>query len=221
MYIEVKNYSKKIKGVQILSEINLRMEAGTAYGLKGKNGCGKTMLMRAIAGLMLPTSGYVEIDGKIIGKDIRYPESVGVLIENPAFLPGETGFSNLKILASLTGKASDEQIRKTITDVGLEPMDKRKYRKYSLGMKQRLGIASAIMERPDIIILDEPTNALDKNGVLLLRNLIGREKERGALIILSCHDEEEMDMLADVVVHMGEGRIEEVIDKRERGEERE
>lgn len=210
MYIDIKDYTKQIKGVQVLNNINLHMESGRVYGLKGKNGCGKTMLMRAVSGLMLPTSGHVDIDGKLIGRDIRYPESIGVLIENPAFLPGETGFSNLKILASLTGRATDEQIKRTIADVGLDPEDKRKYRKYSPGMKQRLGIASALMERPDIIILDEPTNALDKNGALLLRELVDREKKRGALIILSCHDEEEMALLADIVVHMGEGRIEEV-----------
>ena len=160
MYIELKNVSKKIKGIDILDDVSLRMESGKIYGFRGKNGSGKTMLMRAIAGLIKVT-GTVDINGKILGKDEMFPPSIGILIENPSFISNYTGFENLKTLASIRERIDDNKIRQTLTEVGLEPDDKRTFKKYSLGMKQRLGIAAAIMEDPDIIILDEPTAALD------------------------------------------------------------
>lgn len=206
-YIEVKDYSKKIKGTYVLSHVNVRFEEGKVYGLKGKNGSGKTMLMRAISGLIHPTEGYVDINGQILGKDIVYPESLGLLLENPAFLSGETGLSNLKILAKLKNEIGEEQIRKTLEDVGLDPDDKRKYYKYSLGMKQKLGIAAAIMEQPKIIILDEPINALDSETAEKIKHIIIREKERGAVIILACHDTEELMYLSDCIVEIQNGEI--------------
>lgn len=207
MKVELKNVSKRLNDVTVLEDISLTLESGTIYGLKGKNGCGKTMLMRMMAGLIYPTSGTVSIDGKILHKDIATPRSIGILIENPAFLPGYTGQRNLELLAGLTGKADRTQIAKTMSRVGLDPNDKRTYRKYSLGMKQRLGIACALMECPDLILLDEPINAIDEKGVPKIWEALQEEKQRGALIVLACHDTEELTSLADQIITIEEGKI--------------
>lgn len=207
MKVELKNVSKRLNDVTVLEDISLTLEAGTIYGLKGKNGCGKTMLMRMMAGLIYPTSGTVSIDGEILHKDIATPRSIGILIENPAFLPGYTGQRNLELLAGLTGKADRTQIAKTMNRVGLDPSDKRTYRKYSLGMKQRLGIACALMECPDLILLDEPINAIDEKGVPKIWEALQEEKQRGALIVLACHDTEELTSLADQIITIEEGKI--------------
>lgn len=207
MKVELKNVSKRLNDVTVLEDISLTLEAGTIYGLKGKNGCGKTMLMRMMAGVIYPTSGTVSIDGEIFHKDIATPRSIGVLIENPAFLPGYTGQRNLELLAGLTGKADRTQIAKTMNRVGLDPSDKRTYRKYSLGMKQRLGIACALMECPDLILLDEPINAIDEKGVPKIWEALQEEKQRGALIVLACHDTEELTSLADQIITIEEGKI--------------
>ena len=207
MKVELKNVSKRLNDVTVLEDISLTLESGTIYGLKGKNGCGKTMLMRMMAGLIYPTSGTVSIDGEILHKDIATPRSIGVLIENPAFLPGYTGQQNLELLAGLTGKADRTQIAKTMSRVGLAPNDKRTYRKYSLGMKQRLGIACALMECPDLILLDEPINAIDEKGVPKIWEALQEEKQRGALIMLACHDTEELTSRADRIITIEEGKI--------------
>lgn len=207
MVIQIKNLSKTIKKAVVLDDINIQFEGGKIYGLRGKNGSGKTMLMRAICGLIRPTKGTIEIDGKTLHKDMSFPESVGVLIETPSFIPKYTGFKNLKILASIQNIISDEEIKQALTDIGLNPDDKRVYRKYSLGMKQRLGIACALMERPDIILLDEPINALDESGVLLVRDLLIQEKSRGAIIIVACHDKEELEFLSDEIFSLHEGKV--------------
>lgn len=207
MKVELKNVSKRLNDVTVLEDISLTLESGTIYGLKGKNGCGKTMLMRMMAGLIYPTSGTVSIDGEILHKDIATPRSIGVLIENPVFLPGYTGQRNLELLAGLTGKADRTQIAKTMNRVGLDPSDKRTYRKYSLGMKQRLGIACALMECPDLILLDEPINAIDEKGVPKIWEALQEEKQRGALIVLACHDTEELTSLADQIITIEEGKI--------------
>ena len=154
----------------------------------GINGSGKTMLMRLITGLIRPSKGTVKIDGKELHKDISFPESCGLLLENPAFVESYSGYGNLELLTSVKGVATKEDIRNTILLVGLNPDDKKKYRKYSLGMKQRLGIAAAVVERPDIVILDEPTNSLDSDGVEMVKEVIKEQKRRGALVILACHD---------------------------------
>ena len=193
MYIKITDVNKTIKKAPILRDINLEFTGGKVYGLRGKNGSGKTMLMRAICGLITPDSGIIDIDGKILGKDISFPESIGVLIENPSFIGNYTGFKNLKVLASIQNRVSDEQIRKALNDIGLDPDDKRTYRKYSLGMKQKLGIAAAVMENPDIIILDEPINALDDVSVEKVHDILEEQKKRGAVIIIACHDKEELD----------------------------
>ncbi len=207
MKIEVKDYTKIIKGITILDNINITFESGKCYGLKGKNGSGKTMLMRAVSGLITATKGAVIIDGETLGKEISFPRSIGVLIENPAFIANYTGYKNLELLACIQNRIGKEEIRKTMEDVGLEPDDKRKYRKYSLGMKQKLGIASAFMEKPDIIILDEPINAIDEAGVIKVKKMIQEAKNRGAVIITACHDAEELQELSDEIIQIAEGRI--------------
>lgn len=208
MKITVKNATKIIKGAVILKDVQIELESGKVYGLQGPNGGGKTMLMRLISGLIRPTRGYVYIDDKQLGKDIDFPPSIGVLIENPAFLPNYTGVQNLELLARIQARVGLEQIRQTITEVGLQPDDKRKYRKYSLGMKQRLGIAAAVMEQPDLIVLDEPTNALDEEGVERICQMIRRERDRGALIIMACHDARILESVSDVIYTVVDGYVE-------------
>lgn len=207
MKLEVVDYTKKIKGVTVLKHVDVKMEGGHIYGLRGKNGSGKTMFMRAVCGLMRPTEGKVLINEEELGKEMSFPPSVGVLIETPAFLDGYTGFQNLKMLADIQGKIGVEDVKRTLERVGLEPDDKRKYRKYSLGMKQRLGIACAVMEEPDLIILDEPINALDQKGVDLVKTLLLELKAKGKLIIVACHDNEELEYLADTIYHVEDGEI--------------
>jgi ABC-2 type transport system ATP-binding protein len=207
MKIEMKDYCKTIRGAEVLKHVSATFTSGNIYGLKGENGCGKTMMMRAVSGLILPTSGCVEIDGKVLGKDISFPESIGVLIENPAFLNAYTGFKNLRFLADIQKKVTDDEIREAITAVGLDPNDKRSYRKYSLGMKERLGIASAIMGTPELMILDEPLNGVDESGVEMVKNLLTNLKKKNKLIIMSCHDSEDLYSLCNVVIHVKAGKI--------------
>jgi len=207
MEIEVRNLTKRISGNLILDNINIKMTNGKIYGLKGKNGSGKTMLMRAICGLILPTEGEVIIDGQVLGKDISFPNSLGALIESPGFISNYSGFKNLKILSVIQGKIDDNKINEVLTMVGLDPKEKKKFKKYSLGMKQKLGIAAAIMEEPEIIILDEPTNALDESSVISLRKTLQKYRDAGALIIISCHDSEELEFLSDEIFFMENGRL--------------
>ena len=205
--IELKEVVKDIKGKRIIYHVTLHLESGKITGLKGVNGSGKTMLMRLISGLITPTSGSITINGKQLGKDITFPESVGILIENPAFLDTYSGFDNLKMLASIQNRIGEEEIRSILAKVGLDPQDKKKYRKYSLGMKQRLGIAAAVMENPDIIILDEPTNALDSDGVEMLKEILHEHRERGALLLISCHDLATLKELSDEMYLMESGAL--------------
>ena len=205
--IEIINANKTLKGHTILNNINLNLKSPNIIGFKGINGSGKTMLMRLICGLISPTSGSVKIDGKLLKKEISFPKSLGLLLENPAFIDDYSAFDNLKLLASIKGNLSDENILKTIERVGLSNAKKKKYKKYSLGMKQRLGIAAAIMEAPDIIILDEPTNSLDDEGVELVKKIVSEEKERGALIIISCHDKSVLEFLSDEIYTITDGQI--------------
>lgn len=208
MEINIKNYTKKLKGVLVLNNISLQMTSGKIWGLAGPNGSGKTMLMRAIAGLIYPTDGCVEIDGKIIGKDISFPESIGILIENPSFIANYSAVDNLKVLASIKKKVGLEEMKQTLYDVGLDPDDKKPFRKFSLGMKQKLGIAAAFFENPDLIILDEPFNALDADSVVRVKKMILKKKEQGALIIIACHDKQELSELSDEIIQIAEGHIE-------------
>ena len=207
MDIQIKNATKIIKGNVILDNVNLTLHSGMIYGLQGPNGSGKTMLMRLVSGLIRATAGEVRIDGQLLGKEMDFPHSIGLLIETPAFLPNHTGLKNLELLAQIKNEIAEEDVRKAIKRVGLNPDDKRTFRRYSLGMKQRLGIASAIMEKPDIIILDEPINALDEHGVEQICEIIKAERERGALIIMACHDAQILESMADEIYSIYEGRV--------------
>ena len=206
--IELKHVSKTIHKNEVLHDISFMMESGKIYGFQGVNGSGKTMLMRIIIGLIHPTNGSVEINGKVLGRELEFPESIGFLLENPAFLDRYSGYSNLKLLAEIQNNISDAEIKEVLSLVGLnEEASKKKYRKYSLGMKQRLGIAAAIMENPDIIILDEPINALDDVSVEKVHDILEEQKKRGAVIIIACHDKEELDQLSDEIIEISDGRI--------------
>ena len=207
MKISIDNATKRLKKATVIDGVSLEFESGKVYGLCGYNGCGKTMLMRMIAGLIKPTTGSVSVDGKRLGEDIDFPESIGLLIESPAFLDSYTALDNLKLIASIKRVVSEEEIRHSLERVQLDPDDIRKFKKFSLGMKQRLGIAAAIMEKPDLLLLDEPTNALDVDGVELAAGIIREEKARGALIILACHDREFLRSAADVVIQIEGGKI--------------
>ncbi len=207
MNIKISHVSKTIKNNPVIKDISMELQSGAVYGFKGINGSGKTMLMRLISGLIRPTQGEISMNGKILGKDISFPNSIGVFLENPAFLEAYSGFNNLKLLASIKSVASDDDIRNTLLRVGLDPDSNKKYKKYSLGMKQRLGIAAAIMEKPEIVILDEPTNSLDEDGVDLVKHIVRNEKERGALVVVSCHDEEILKGMSDEVFLLEQGRL--------------
>ncbi|MFC9450089.1 ABC transporter ATP-binding protein [Bacillus cereus] len=207
-YIELKNVSKIIGGNKILHNINLSLNKGKVYGFNGHNGSGKTMLFRSICGLIIPTTGEITIEGKQIGKDISFPNSVGVLIEYPGFLPQYSGLKNLKILASIKKQINEEQIHNAIKKVELSPNDTRKYKKYSLGMKQRLGIAQAIMEDPKLLILDEPTNALDKEGIEMVKNIINELKQQSKTILIASHDYDFLKNISDEIFTMNKGNIE-------------
>lgn len=208
MNISIEHVTKKIKDATVLKDICLEMKGGTVYGLQGKNGSGKTMLMRAISGLIRPTSGRIVINGEQLHKNISIPRSIGLLLENPSLLPEYDASQNLKLLAKMQGGVPEDEIRQLIRDVGLEDAGHKKVEKYSLGMKQRIGIAAAILGSPDIILLDEPINAIDGEGVEEIRSLILSLKNEKRIIIVACHDKEEMNLLADEIVHLRDGRIE-------------
>lgn len=208
MNISIEHVTKKIKDATVLKDICLEMKGGTVYGLQGKNGSGKTMLMRAISGLIRPTSGRIVINGEQLHKNISIPRSIGLLLENPSLLPEYDASQNLKLLAKMQGGVPEDEIRQLIRDVGLEDAGHKKVEKYSLGMKQRLGIAAAILGSPDIILLDEPINAIDGEGVEEIRSHILSLKNEKRIIIVACHDKEEMNLLADEIVHLRDGRIE-------------
>lgn len=207
MKLEVNNISKTIRGKKILSDVSLCLESGNIYGFVGRNGSGKTMLFRALSGLMKINSGSITWNDQLLHKDFSVLPSLGLLIENAGLYPGLTGTQNLEYLADLTKKIGKEEIHHAISRVGLRPEDKKPYGKYSLGMKQRLVIAQAIMEKPDVIMLDEPTNALDESGVGEIRQLIFEEKARGALILLASHNKEDIHLLADELYKVEDGFV--------------
>lgn len=207
MEIILNNVKKTIKKATVIDGISAKWMGGKVYGLCGYNGCGKTMLMRLVAGLIRPTEGSVTIDGKELGKDIDFPESIGLMIENPAFLDHYTAMQNLQLVASLKKKATREDCIDALNRVNLDPNDLRTFKKFSLGMKQRLGIAAAIFEKPDLILLDEPTNALDADGTELAAKIIREERERGALIILACHERQFLENAADEVIKIEHGQF--------------
>ena len=210
MILKAEHVSKTIKNAQILKDINLELSGGTVYGFTGRNGSGKTMLFRALSGLMRLTEGTVTLDGKTLGKDFSVLPSLGIVLENVGLFTSMTGKENLKYLAGLTGRIGDKEITHALERVGLDGGGNRKYKKYSLGMKQRLAIAQAIMESPDVIMLDEPTNGLDDSGVKLIRNLIMEEKQRGAIVLLASHNRDDIRQLADKLYHIESGELKEL-----------
>ena len=205
--VEISNYTKKIREINVLENINYRFEGGKIYGLVGRNGSGKTMMLRAIAGLIYPTDGHVIINDKVLHKDISFPKNTGIIIENTEMLPQYDGFTNLKLLAKISKKATDEDIMEALQRVGLGDVGKKKVKAYSLGMRQKLSIAQAIFEKPEILLLDEPTNALDEKSVEGVRKILFEFKGRGALIILASHNKEDIERLSDEVLEMDNGRL--------------
>lgn len=205
--IKIESLTKKIKGILILDNINLEFESGHIYGIKGINGSGKTMLMRCICGLVLPTSGNIYIDTKLLGKDISFPNNLGALIEKPGLIENESIIDNLKMLASINNKISESDINIFLNMFDLDKVRNKKIKKLSLGMKQKVGIIAAVMEKPDIIILDEPFNALDEKSIIIVKQLILENKRRGALCILSCHNKGELENISDKIFEISEGNI--------------
>ena len=203
--IEITRLSLIIKGNTILNNIEISFEKGKIHGLIGRNGSGKTMLMKCICGFVKPTSGMVMVAGKQIGKDCDFPNSVGIIIETPGFIPYYSGYRNLKLLADLNKRIGKNEIRSTMQTVGLDPDLKRHVRKYSLGMRQRLGLAQAIMEKPDLLILDEPMNGLDKEGVADMRKYLLDLKAQGKTILIASHSSEDIDVLCDTISEMDKG----------------
>lgn len=207
--IIIQHVSKRFKSLLALNDVSVSFETGKIYGLIGRNGSGKTMLMRIICGLAAPTEGTVIVNGKKLGIDIDVPESIGAIIESPGFLPNKTGYENLKYLASLREKPDREKIEKTIQKCGLDPHSKKIVGKYSLGMKQRLGIAQAIMDDPDILILDEPMNGLDNQGVEDVKKLLKEMRSAGKTIVIASHHMEDIAELCDTVYTMENGCLRE------------
>lgn len=205
--VELCDVSLKFGENVLLDHINLQMAAGHIYGLVGRNGSGKTVLMKCICGFMHQTEGIIRVGGAVIGRDTDFPKNTGIIIENPEFLPYCSGYGNLKLLADLRGKIGKEQIREAINRVGLNPDLKLPVRKYSLGMRQRLGIAQAIMENPLLLILDEPMNGLDEDGVRQMRALLLKLKAEGKTILLASHSAEDIAILCDTVFKIEKGRL--------------
>ena len=208
--IETENLNLSIGKTEILKSISVSLEEGKIHGLIGRNGSGKTMLMKCICGFIRPTSGKITVDGKIIGKDTDFPENMGIIIETPGFIPYYSGLKNLKVLASLGGKLKNEDIRRSMELVGLNPDLRRHVKKYSLGMRQRLGLAQAVMEDPKILVLDEPFNGLDKEGVRDMREYLLSFREKGKTILISSHTAEDIEILCDTVHEMDKGNIEKI-----------
>lgn len=203
--IFVENVTKAFGGQEVLKTVCVKFERGKIYGIVGRNGSGKTVLLKCICGLLYPSTGIVTVGGKVVGKDVDYPENVGFIIETPGFLPRYSGLKNLKYLAAVRGKVKKDEIRKYMELVGLNPDDKKHVGNYSLGMRQRLGIAQALMENPDILILDEPMNALDNNGVEEMRTVLLKMKEQGKLIIIASHVRDDIDILCEEVYGIDAG----------------
>ena len=205
--ISIENLTKKFGDVTVIDNVNLSIERGKIYGIIGRNGSGKTVLFKLITGYLSPTGGRVVVSGKEIGKDIDFADNIGIIIENPGFLKGYTGFKNLAYLAGIRNVIGKEEIRESMEKVGLDPDSNKKVGKYSLGMKQSLGISQAIMENPEILILDEPMNSLDNQGVEEIRKLLMELRDEGKTIVLASHNKEDIEILCDKVCEMDRGKL--------------
>lgn len=203
--IEIRNVNKSFGEEHVLKDVSHSFESGMIHGIIGNNGSGKTVLMKCICGFLKPDSGTIFVHHKQVGKETDFPEDIGIIIETPGFLPHLSGFQNLKLLASLKRIANDHTIRDTIELVGLDPNLKKPVGKYSLGMRQRLGLAQALMEDPSLLILDEPFNGLDKNGAQHIRELIKNLRYQGKTVILASHNQMDIDELCDTVCEMDAG----------------
>mgnify|MGYP000075501998 FL=1 len=205
--IIIENATKKFGTLTVLNNVSLTLEDGKIYGFVGQNGCGKTVLFKSICGFIYLDRGTITVDGKVIGKDIDIIKDAGIIIESPGFLPNYSAFKNLKFLTMIKDNIGDEQIKSTLISVGLDPESKKVVGKFSLGMRQRLGIAQAIMENPHILILDEPMNGLDKRGVEDIRKILMDLKKKGKLILLASHNPLDIDILCDCVYELDAGTI--------------
>lgn len=205
--IIIENATKKFGTQTVLNNVSLTLEDGKIYGFVGQNGCGKTVLFKSICGFIYLDRGTITVDGKVIGKDIDIIKDAGIIIESPGFLPNYSAFKNLKFLTMIKDNIGDEQIKSTLISVGLDPESKKVVGKFSLGMRQRLGIAQAIMENPHILILDEPMNGLDKRGVEDIRKILMDLKKQGKLILLASHNPLDIDILCDCVYELDAGTI--------------
>ena len=203
--IDVQHVSKSFGEEQVLKDICRSFEIGKIHGIVGNNGSGKTVLMKCICGFLRPDSGKIYVNYKEVGKDMDFPDDLGIIIETPGFLPNISGFKNLQLLASLKKKTSDAVIRDAIMKVGLDPYMKKPVGKYSLGMRQRLGLAQALMEDPQLLILDEPLNGLDKHGAAHIRELIKSLRDEGKTVLLASHNQMDIDELCDTVCEMDGG----------------
>lgn len=206
-YIEVTGVRKKIRNMVLIDRVSLTIAKGRTVGFVGNNGSGKTLLLKLISGLYRVTDGIIIVDGKILGRDVDFPDNMGVIIETPGFISNMSGYKNLRMLARIKNKITDEDIREAIRFVGLDPDDKKLVGKYSLGMRQRLGLAQAIMEKPDILVLDEPFNGLDREGCEEMRKYLLDLKSQGKTILIASHLDKDIELLCDDVYEMDQGRI--------------
>lgn len=208
-YIQFKNVSKSFKNEEVLKDINFELEKGKIYGFVGRNGSGKTVIFKLLTGLLRPTEGAIYLDGENITKAKKFPESIGVLIETPGFIPHYSGMKNLKILNGLTKqKAPVEELQKSMSLVGLDPLNKKHVKTYSLGMKQKLGIAQAVMHKPQLLILDEPMNGLDEESVKRMRGFFNQLRtEHGVTILLASHNKDDIDALCDGLFYIKDGQL--------------
>lgn len=200
--VHVHNISKKFKNKTIFENLDLTLEGGKIYGVVGYNGSGKTVLLKCLCGLESVSSGRIEVDGQVLGRDLQFPPSLGLILETPGFLEGYSGFDNLKQLALIKGLIDDNTIRHHLALVGLDPVSRQKVKHYSLGMKQKLALAQAFMESPEIILLDEPMNGLDKQSVNRIRQLLLDYRAEGRLILIASHLEQDIELLSDQVIHL-------------------
>lgn len=205
--IQVKDVCKTFGKAEVLKHVTAKFEAGKIYGIIGRNGSGKTVLFKCICGFVPVTAGVIRVRNQEVGKDVDIPKDMGIIIESPGFLPGYNGFHNLRFLARIRNKIDDEKIRETLRFVGLDPGDKKHVGKYSMGMRQRLGLAQAIMEDPEILILDEPMNGLDRQGVKEIRQCLLKLRDQGKTILLASHNAEDIRVLCDQVYEMDAGEL--------------
>ena len=204
-YIKIEHVNKQFGKEHVLRDVNISFEAGKIHGLIGRNGCGKNVLLRIICGLYRAASGTVCVNGQYVGQDVEFPASTGILIESPGFIPYYSGYKNLQVLAELNYRTTDAMVRNAISLVGLSADEKKRVGKYSLGMRQRLGIAQALMENPQLLILDEPMNGLDNKGVSDMRMLFKKLRHEGKTILLASHNPLDIDELCDTVCEMDAG----------------